>query len=76
MSEGEREQKDVRASESENEDGGNEGGSPLRWVYLFGIGFNALAFAYALSIGELLYAVTFVVIMVYLLFRYRMFAGR
>ena len=62
-----------RENEGENRDGTV---TPFRFVYLFGIGFNMIALSYALSIGEMLYAVTFVFIMVYLAIRYRMLSNR
>jgi hypothetical protein len=44
----------------------------LRWVYLAGIALNILALLIAATTGETLGALTLVVIIVYLSFRYRM----
>lgn len=46
--------------------------SRLRLLYIAGIALNVIALATAVTAGELLVAVTFVVVLVYLCFRYWM----
>lgn len=46
--------------------------SQLRWVYLAGIALNILALLIAATTGEMLGALTLVIIVVYLSVRYRM----
>lgn len=47
----------------------------LRAFYLAGVALNALGFAYSIDSGEYLFAGTFVFILLYLAFRYRMTTG-
>jgi hypothetical protein len=44
--------------------------SRLRLLYIAGIALNVIALAAAVRAGELLFAVTFVFVLVYLCFRY------
>ncbi|RDZ55752.1 hypothetical protein C5B91_19910 [Haloferax sp. Atlit-10N] len=44
--------------------------SRLRLLYIAGIALNVIALAAAVGAGELLFAVTFVFVLVYLCFRY------
>ncbi|GAB3025170.1 hypothetical protein [Natronobiforma cellulositropha] len=70
------ERSDERAGDEVSEAESAGGSSPLRFVYLFGIGFNVLALAYALSGGATLYAGVFGLVIVYLVLRYRMIVAQ
>ena len=43
----------------------------LRPIYLFAVALNAVALAYSIDAGEPLLAITFVIVLLYVAYRYR-----